>query len=185
MRSIFALGWLLRLWLIPMNVFPQGGDAQQKVRELLASLNRKEHRVVERRGVRAEKYLEIRSEPVVKGDVRDYSGRYLIPDIGYSIEIKVGSDASVEGSGRELSRSGDNKERRFVLKDGKIEGPLLTADKVYEDGASEQFEGVFINLTTLDAPDAKGVSSFGIGAMSQPVKVNGVSRKRLFYRRQG
>src|SRR5258706_10969356 len=106
--KIFALGWLLMLWLIPMNVFAQGADPQKKVQELLAALNRREHRIVERRGVRVEKYLEIRSEPVVKGDVRDYSGRYLVPDIGYSIEIKVGSDARVEGAGRELSRSGGN-----------------------------------------------------------------------------
>ena len=183
MRLIFAPGCLLLLWLIPMNIFAQGADSQKKVQELLASFNKKRHRVVERRGVRAEKYLEIRSVPVAKEDVSDYSGRYVVPDQGHSIELRVGRDASVAGAGSEPSRSGDDKERRFVLKNGKIDGPLLTADKVYEDGATERFEGLFIKLTQLDTPDAEGVSFFGIGTLDRAGEV-GVGRNRLFYRRQ-
>ena len=183
MRSIVALGWLLPLSLLPMNVFAQGADTQKKIQELLASLNRKQHRVVDRRDVKVEKYLEIQSEPVVKSDVRDYSGRYLVPDIGYSLDIKVASDGRVEGSGSERSQSG---ERKFVLKNGKVEGPLLTADKVFKDGSSGRLEGVFINMTTRNSPDAKGVSAFGIGTLSRPVASNdGISRNKLFYRRQG
>jgi hypothetical protein len=183
MKSMGVLGWLLPLSLMPLNVVAQGADAQKKIQELLASLNRKEHKIVDRRGVKAEKYLEIRSEPVVKSDVRDYSGRYLVTDIGYSLDIRMAGDGRVEGSGSERSRAG---ERKFVLKNGKIEGPLLTADKVFEDGSADRFEGVFINRTTLNSPDAGGVSAFGIGTLSRPVETNdGASRNKLFYRWQG
>jgi hypothetical protein len=185
MRLIVSICWLLRLWLIPMNVFPQeGADSQKRMQEILASLNRKEHRVVERYGVRVEKYREIRSEPVVKENPREYTGRYLVPDRGFSIEITVGDGAKVEGAGVDAAPEG-GKARRFTLKNGKIDGALLTADKLYEDGTTQKFEGVFITRTEFNSPNEQGVSSFGIGAVGQASEVEGgVKRDRLFYQRQ-
>lgn len=184
MKLMLSLCWLLRLWLIPMNAFPQSADSQKRMQEILASLNRKEHRVVERHGVRVEKYREIRSEPVVKQNAREYAGRYTVPDRGYTIEIRVGDDARVEGTGIEAA-AGGGKAHTFTLKNGKIDGALLTADKLYEDGTTQKFEGVFITRTEFNSPQERGVSSFGIGAVGQPLEVEGgVRRDRLFYQRQ-
>ena len=53
----------------------------------------------EKHGVRREKYKEVRSEPALRQDVRDYSGTYEVPDLGYRLTIQVASDGRMEASG--------------------------------------------------------------------------------------
>lgn len=184
MKILFALGILLRLGLVPVNAVGQGGEPQKRVREILASLNRKEHRVVERRGVRVEKYREIRSEPVVKSDAREYSGTYVATDIDYSMTLRVERNGAVAGEGSESLTEGGGQTRRFTLRDGKIEGALLTAVKAYDDGSNRTFEGVFIYRKEFQKLGDKGVSTFGIGVAGQSAVINGVKRERIFFRRQ-
>lgn len=184
MNVIFALGMLLRLLLAPVTMVTQGNEPQKRVREILASLNRKEHRVVERHGVKVEKYREIRSEPVVKSDIKEYAGTYVATDIDYSITVRFESDGAIAAEGFETSAAAGGQARRFTLRDGKIQGALLTGLKVYDDGSNQTFEGVFINRTEFQKLGDKGVSTFGIGVAGQSAVINGVKRERIFFRRQ-
>src|SRR5258706_589916 len=96
---------------------------------------------------------------------------------GRTVVLSYGAHFFKENAGRA---------RRFVLKDVRIEGALLTATKRYDDGATEKFEGVFIKQTEFNSPTDKGVTSYGIGALVQPVKdgEDRSKRNKLFYQRQ-
>ena len=180
MRRLFTITFLLVLWLIPANITAQE-PSEQRTREIVAAFNKSKHAVKEKHGVRIEKYKEVRSEPVLRQDARDYSGTYEVPDLGYRLTIQVASDGSVVADGYEPTIKDRQPGRRFTLKGAKIRGALLTATKVYEDGAAETFEGVFIKRTDFNSPTDVGVSRFGLGVVGQPLEVNGLTLDRLFY----
>jgi hypothetical protein len=172
------------LLLITSNVLAQGTGAQQRAQELAAAMSKSKHSVKEKHGVRVEKFKEIRSEPAMRSDVRSYAGAYE-SDMGYALSLQVAANGQVEGSGSEPSPKGGTA--RYTLRDARIEGALLTGTKVYEDGSTERVEGVFINRTERDSPQASGVTSFGIGVVYDPPKVNpefSFSITRLFYQRK-
>jgi hypothetical protein len=82
MRKIVTL--LLASAALPLALGPAGAlsgdpDAPRRTREILAQMNRKEHKVKEVFGLRVEKYREIRSEPALKKDLREYAGAYELP----------------------------------------------------------------------------------------------------------
>lgn len=162
-----------------MSTYAQQTGSQQRVADILGTLNKKEQLVVEVHGVKKEKYREVRSEPVIASDVRQYSGAYRVPDVDYSLNIKIGSSGEVTGSGSEAQK------RQFVLKDARIDGALLTATKVYNDGATETFEGVFIKRTELNSPTDSGDISYGIAALVPARNNEDLSKRdKLFYQRQ-
>ena len=133
--------------------------------------------VKEKRGVRTEKYKDVRAEPVARPNARDYTGVYEVPDLGFLINIQVSNDGSIQADGFEQGRS-----RAFKLENAKIEGALLTASKVYQDGTTDRFEGVFLNRTSRDSATATGVTTFGLGVnLSTPVEINGITYQRMFY----
>jgi len=181
MRRFATFTLFLALWLVPASLSAQEPGSQQRTQEILAAFNKSKHVVKEKHGVRVEKYKEIRSEPVLRQDVRDYSGTYEVPDLGYRLDMRVASDGSVEASGYEPARNDSQKGRRFTLKGAKIHSALLTATKVYEDGAAEKFEGLFIRRTDFNSPTDVGVSTFGLGVAGQQVVVGGLTLDRLFY----
>jgi hypothetical protein len=175
---------MLGLWLIPSDIIAQGLYARQRTQEIVAFFNKSKHVVKERHGVRVEKFKEIRSEPVIRNGAADYAGTYET-DSGYALRIAVGGDGRLEASGTEPSPR--QQSLKFTLKDAKIEGALLTGLKVYEDGTTEKFEGVFINLTERDSPTESGVRTFGLGVLYDPPKANpevGFVITRLFYRQK-
>ena len=181
MRRFSTITFFLVLWLIPASITAQEPGSEQRSREILASFNKSKHAVKEKHGVRIEKYKEIRSEPVLRQDARAYSGTYEVLDLGYRLTIQVASDGSVEANGYEPALKGSQQGRRFTLKGAKIQGALLTATKVYEDGAAEKFEGLFIKRTDFNSPTDVGVSAFGLGVVGQQVDVGGLTLDRLFY----
>jgi len=71
--------------------------------------------------------------------------------------------------------------RTFTLKNGKIEGALLTAMKVYGSGQTEKLESVFLNRTSFESPTDKGFTTFGLGTVGGPTEVSGLTLDRLFY----
>jgi hypothetical protein len=71
--------------------------------------------------------------------------------------------------------------RSFTLRDGQITGALITAKKVYANGSSEPFEGVFINKTSFESPTDKGFTTFGLGVISKRFQVGGLNLDRVFY----
>ncbi len=154
-------------------------DAASRARELAASFSKSKHEVKEKHGVRVEKFKDVRSEPAPKGDARAYSGEYEA-DYDCVLSLHVYGDGRVEATGSEPADFG--RTRKFTLKGARVEGALLTGTKVYEDGSSEGFEGVFINRTERDSPSDSGTTAFGLGVLFDPPKsVGGLSLARLFY----
>jgi hypothetical protein len=156
-------------------------DAGARARELASRFDKDKHKVKEKRGVRLEVFLEMRGEPAARADAAEYTGAYESePD--YPLELRVSSDGAAEGRGAEPSAGGA---RRFTLRGARVSGALLTGTKVYEDGATERIEAVFINLIGRHAPDDTGTKTFGLGVVFDPPKAgDGFVITRLFYARK-
>ena len=149
--------------------------AQTRAQELATAFNKHKEVVKEKYGVKKEKYKDVRSEPAVKQNIADYSGAYEVAELGYVINIQVGSDGRVQASGNENRRA-------FTLENARIEGALLTASRVYQDGSREKFEGVFLNRTDRNSPTDPGVTTFGLGVvLNTPFETNGLTYEKLFY----
>jgi hypothetical protein len=181
MRPLFIITLFVGFWPIPVNGISQESYTQKRTEEIVASFNKQKYAVKEKYGVRKEKYKKVSSEPVIKQNIRDYSGVYEVSDLGYLINIQVGSDGNVKAIGSEPANGGTRQARRFRLEGANIAGAMLTATKVYEDGATERFEGVFINRTEFNSPTDNGVSAFGLGVVGNPVEFAGVTLDKLFY----
>ena len=156
-------------------------DAQTKTQAIVASFNKFKHVTKERHGIRKEKYKKVESEPVVKTNPEDYSGAYEIPDLGFAMHLRVDHAGKVEGDGYEPLMQDPAVRRTFTLKNGNIEGALLTATKVYAGGRTEKLEGVFLNRTSFESPTDKGVTTFGLGTVGEPIEVLGLTLGKLFY----
>lgn len=160
------------------DVVSQQPSSQTKTQAIAESFNKHKNVIKEKHGVRSEKYKDVRSEPLVKQNVGDYAGAYEVAELGYLINIQMGSDGSVQAGGYERTP----QSRTFRLENVRIEGALLTASKVYQDGTTESFEGVFLKRTSRTSPTDAGVTMFGLGVVLQtPVEVNGLTYEKLFY----
>jgi hypothetical protein len=179
MRKFLAAATIFGLCLVASDAArARQSGAQQRARELAAYFNKSKHSVKEKRGVRVEKFKEVRGEPVFKADARDYSGTYEA-EFDCPLSIKVNADGGVEASGYEPSSEGP---RKFTLRGARVAGALLTGTKVYEDGSTEKFEAVFINRTERDHVNDVGFTTFGLGVVFDPPKVGlGFEMTRLFY----
>jgi len=158
----------------------QTDEGQQKSQEIAALFNKTKHKVKEKRGIRIEIFIDIKSEPVVKGNVSEYSGRYK-SDTDDWLDLKVSANGQIEAAGSEPA---PQKSRRFRLKDAKIEGALLTAIKVYEDGSLEKFEAAFLNRTVRLDQNGAETTVFGLGVRFDPPKMDldvGFVINKLFY----
>jgi hypothetical protein len=160
---------------------PGVAAAESRTRAIVASFNKSKHVVKEKRGVRKEKYLDVRSVPVVKQNPADYSGEYEEAELGFSLRLRVDRDGKVEGTGYEPLNGDSGVSRSFQLRDGQIRGALITAKRVYADVASEPLEGVFINKTRFESPTDKGVTAFGLGVIGKGFQMGGQTIDRIFY----
>jgi hypothetical protein len=182
--SAFICATPISLWLKagPANSFAQEPDANSRAREILASFNKKKHAVKEKYGIRKERYKDVRCEPVIKQDLKEYSGTYEVFDLGYSLNLRLASNGKIGASGYEPATSSSTPGRQFTVKDAKIESALLTGTKVYSDGTVERFEGVFINRTKFDSPTDSGVTAFGLGVVGKPIEVaDGLIQDKFFF----
>ncbi|HKP38724.1 MAG TPA: hypothetical protein VJT71_17845 [Pyrinomonadaceae bacterium] len=189
MRIVLSAAIFIGGWLFASPERAQTPNVQQRTQEIIASLNKTKYKVATKKGVRKELYKSVQSEPVVSKNLADYAGFYEVPDLGYSLQIRIAGNGAIEASGSETEDGPTSAARRFIFKNAKIEGALLTATKVYADGSTEPFEGVFVNRT-----DSEGVSptqidrqitAFGLGVTG--VRANagfGVVLERLFYQRR-
>ncbi len=175
---------MFRLLLLVSIVFVVGfttmvcaQDAGQKTRELIAALDKNKYKKKEKAGLSVEVYVDIKNEPVLKKDRAEYAGVYATDDAGYKIDIKVASDGSVSGSGQDTVDWDNSKRLGFTLKDARIEGALLTAVKVYENGETRKFEAVFANRTVTSGKNANEISNrdsaFGLGFVESGSVVTG------------
>jgi hypothetical protein len=160
---------------------PGVASTELRTQTIVASFNKSKHVVKEKRGVRKEKYLDVRSVPAVRQNPADYSGAYEASDLGFSLRLRVDPSGTVEGTGYEPLYDQPAVSRSFTLKNGRISGALITATKLYGDGSSEPFEGVFIDKTVFESPTDKGVTAFGLGVLGKTFQVGGLSLNRIFY----
>jgi hypothetical protein len=160
---------------------PGVASSELRTQTIVASFNKSKHMVKEKRGVRKEKYLRVQSVPAVKQNAADYSGAYEGTDPRFSLQLRVDASGKVEGTGYEPLNGDSGVSRSFTLKNGRITGALITATKVYANGSSEPFEGVFINKTVFESPTDKGVTEFGLGVVGKLFQVDGVNLDKLFY----
>jgi hypothetical protein len=146
-----------------------------RAQTLAAAFNKHKEAVKEKHGVRMEKYKDVRSEPLVRQNIADYSGTYEVSELGYVINLRVGSDGRVQANGFD-------KTRAFTLENARIEGAVLTASKVYQDGATEKFEGVFLSRTDRNSPTDPGVTMSGLGVIpTTSIEAHGLTYEKLFY----
>ena len=173
MRTIVLIGLLIGSGI---SAIAQQPLSQTKAQAIAATFNKHKNVVKEKRGFRMEKYKDVRAEPVVKQNVTDYAGVYEMGDLGLLINIQVSNDGGIQANGN------DQGSRAFKLENARIEGGLLTASKVYQDGAAERFEGVFLNRTERNSPTATAVTTFGLGVvLNTPLEINGLTYQRMFY----
>ena len=181
MRSLLAAALLLCSCLATSAAAARQADAARRARELAASFSKSKHVVKEKRGVRVEKFKDVRSEPALRQNAADYSGTYEgTTGTDYTLSLKVAADGSAEGSGSDPGPAGP---RAFTLSGARVAGALLTGTKTYADGSTERLEGVFINRTERDSPSDAGTTEFGLGVLFDPPKTaEGLNLQRLFYR---
>ena len=175
MRKILAAAVLVGLCLA---AGAGAQDAGARARELASRFDKDKHKVKEKFGVRVEVFVEMRGEAALRANPAEYSGEYESePDCPLS--LRVSADGSAEGAGFEPSPDGP---RKFTLRGARVSGALLAATKVYEDGSTERFEGVFLNLRVRNSPADKGTTLFGLGAVfDQPKAGAGFEMSKLFY----
>ena len=181
MRTLYVITLFVISVLIPSNIISQELNSERRTQEIIASFNKQKNANKEKYGVSKEKYKRVQSESVTRPDIRDYAGVYEVPHLGYAINIEVGSDGKVEETGYEPASGAAQPARGFRLADTTIVGALLTATKIYEDGTTEKFEGVFINRTEFNSPTDSGISAFGLGVVGKPVEFAGLTFDKLFY----
>src|SRR5262249_11611 len=122
--------------------------------------------------------------PVVKQNLKDYSGAYEVPGLDDAITIQVENDGRIVASGHETLSDG-SQSRSFKLEHASISGALLTADKVYENGATGKVEGVFLMRTERSSPSDVGVTTFGLGVvLNSPHERFGNTWDKLFYQQK-
>jgi hypothetical protein len=162
----------------PAIAAPQQSSSQSRAQQVAAAFSKQKHLVVEKHGVRKEKYKDVRSEPIIKQDITQYSGVYQVADWGDVIDLRIGIDGTIQADGHDS----DTPSRTFVLENGKIDGAVLTAIKVYRDGETEPFEGVFMTRTERDSPNAPGITTSGLGVvLATPREFAGNTYEKLFY----
>jgi hypothetical protein len=164
-----------------VNVGSQQVSSQTSVRsraqEIADAFSKQKHVLKAKYGVR-EKFKDVRTELIVKQNAAEYAGTYEMEDLGYAINLQVGSDGRIQVTG---SEQGEHP-RTFKLENAKIEGALLTASRVYPTGATEPFEGVFLKRTVRRSANDPGVTTFGLGiVLATPFEQNGLTYDKLFY----
>jgi len=146
------------------TIFAQ--DAEQKTQNLIDALGKTKYKKKEKKNISFELYIDIKSEAVVKNNVRDYAGVYESSATDYRIELRVSADGKVEGNGYDFDLNGSQKQN-FTLKDARIEGALLTATKVFANGETEKLEAVFNNRTVTEGKNPNEINSretkYGLG----------------------
>jgi hypothetical protein len=140
-------------------------SAEMKTAELIAALGKTKYKKKEKKNISIEVYVDIKSEPVIKSEVREYSGVYEA-ESDYRLELRVAAGGKVEGNGYD-SRFNDSGRQNFTLKDARIEGALLTATKVFENGETLKFEAVFNNRTVQTGKNPNQIENretkYGLG----------------------
>lgn len=130
--TVRTLALVTLLAATPGIAASQEVTAPSRAQDVAAVFSKHKHVVKEKRGVRREQYVDVRSEPFVAHTIAEYSGVYQVVGLGDVIHLQIGSDGTIQAAGHDSEPS-----RSFVLENARIEGAVLTATKAYRDGAAE------------------------------------------------
>ena len=138
-------------------------DADRRTKDLAAALDKTKYKKKDKGLVSVELFLDIRNEPAAKVNAAEYSGVYEAD--GYRLDLSAATGGSASGTGSDSFADGKGQVN-FTLRDGRIEGALLTATKVYDNGDSVPLEAVFVNRTVragkTAVDSATKETSFGV-----------------------
>src|SRR5215210_7699996 len=176
---VTALGILFVAGPLSAQTFASATDVQSRTRTIVASFSKFKNVSKTKRGITKAKYIKVESEAAVKANPADYTGVYEVSGMPFALNLTVDNNGVVTGTGYEPIT--ESVQRSFTLRNGRIQGALLTATKVYADGRSEALEGAFMNRTSFDSPNASGVTVFGFGTVGRYVEVSGMTINRFFY----
>jgi hypothetical protein len=169
------------LLAVPLLLQSQQSASSSRAQEIASAFTKHKQMVGEKRGVRKEKYKDVRSEPLVRPDITEYAGVYQVPGSEDVIELRIGNDGGIQARGHDSNQPS----RTFVLENAAIDGAVLTAAKVYRDGAREPFEGVFLTRVDRESPKDPGVTTYGLGVvLATPREFAGNTYDKLFYQLQ-
>jgi hypothetical protein len=163
-----------------MSVRVVAQDVEQRTRDLAAALDKTKYKKKEKANVSVEMYVEVRNEPVARANVSENGGVYESEDSSYRLDLHVEPGGVATGSGYDALLDGGLR-LTFQLRDGRIDGALLTATKVYENGETRKFDALFVNRTVATGRNANDIASretkFGLGFIQYgfPPRANGDS----------
>lgn len=157
---------LIALFVVGLSSHVQAQDAGPEAQALAAALDKNKYKKKEKHNISIEIYIDIKNVPVVKS-AADYSGTYET-EYDYRLDLKVAADGSAEGSGYDAIRVGeDSAKKRFTLKGGRVDGAVLSATKVFENGETEKFKAVFAERTVSTGKNVNSIATrdvtFGLG----------------------
>jgi hypothetical protein len=152
-------------------------DAGVRARELAASLDKTKYKKKEKRDVTIEFYIDIKNEVAARSDAAAYSGVYLSD--GYKLDLHVSPDGKAAATGYDSPMGGNGKVVNFELRDGRIDSGVLTGVKVYDNGETRKFEGVFVNRTESTGKNKDNIdtqkTAFGLGFVEGGPVIAGVT----------
>lgn len=141
-------------------------NARQQAQQLVAALDKTKYKKKEKRNISIEVYVNVKNEPVVKNPA-EYSGLYQSEGSDYKLQLNVSADGTAIGNGYDSLNYDGGQKVNFVLRDARVDGAMLTATKVFENGTAEKFEAVFVNRTVSVGQNPNSIStrdtSYGLG----------------------
>jgi hypothetical protein len=142
-------------------------NASPQASQLAAALDKTKYKKKEKANISIEIYIDVKNEPAAKGSPAEYAGEYASEDSNYRLTISVGPKGEVTGSGRDAASFDRERSLNYVLQEAHIDGAMLNALKVYENGETRRFAAVFVNRTVSIGKNANAIQSrdtrFGLG----------------------
>jgi hypothetical protein len=156
--------WLAFIIVLGFSAGLSAQSVSPRARELAAGLDKTKYKKKENKYLAVELYIDARNEAAVRSDPSGYSGVYQAE--GYRIELRVTPAGDATAIGYD-SPTGDGRELKFVLSEGRVDGALLTGTRIYENRETRRFEGVFVNRTVVTGKNKDNITSrdtrFGLG----------------------
>jgi len=152
------------LFCVGLTFSANAQTAGERAQTLATALDKTKHKKKEKKDISIEIYIEIKNETAVRQDPSEYSGLYAAG--GYKLYLRVAKDGSATGTGSDNLQDRGNQ-IGYTLRDARVQGALLTATKVYENGETQSFQAVFVNRTTSSGTKPDNITgreaSFGLG----------------------
>lgn len=148
--------FLLTAILVVKNSSAQDIQAKERA-EFIAkeSFSKSKYKKMEKYGVTKEMSKVIISTPVIKNNIKDYSGVYKANGPDYTLTLNVNEAKNITGTIKEVNEN--NVIQNFTLKNITIDNALFKAIKVSAGGTETALEGVFIDKND------NGNHDFGLG----------------------